>query len=45
MGRLTEYRDPDLTEILITQSFDAGLFLRVTGVGQGVSNSDRDTAP
>src|ERR1700693_4385625 len=33
MGRLTEYRsDPDLTEILITQSFDAGLFLREKGV-------------
>ena len=33
MGRLTEYRsDPDLTEILITQSFDAGLWMRAQGV-------------
>src|SRR6266850_8602941 len=33
IGRLTEYRsDPDLTEILITQSFDAGLFMREKGV-------------
>src|ERR1700680_553537 len=33
MGRLTEYRsDPALTEILITQSFDAGLWMREQGV-------------
>src|SRR5947207_14926090 len=33
IGRLTEYRsDPDLTEILITQSFDAGLVIREKGV-------------
>src|ERR1700694_641525 len=33
MGRLTEYRsDPDLTEILITQSYDAGLWMREQGV-------------
>src|ERR1700720_1426121 len=33
IGRLTEYRsDPDLTEILITQSFDAGLWMREQGV-------------
>src|SRR5277367_5223615 len=29
IGRLTEYRsDPDLTEILITRSFDAGRWMR-----------------
>jgi tricarballylate dehydrogenase len=33
MGRLTEYRcDPDLTEVLISNSFDAGLWLRKHGV-------------
>jgi tricarballylate dehydrogenase len=33
MGRLTQYRcDPDLTEILIRGSFDAGLWLREKGV-------------
>src|SRR5215468_11561773 len=33
IGRLTEYRsDPDLTEILITRSFDAGLWMREQGV-------------
>ena len=33
MGRLTEYRcDPDLTEVLIGNSFDAGLWLRKHGV-------------
>src|SRR5258707_8088260 len=33
MGRLTEYRsDPDLTEILITQSFEAGKWMRSKGV-------------
>lgn len=33
MGRLTEYRsDPDLTEILITHSYDAGLWMRKKGV-------------
>jgi tricarballylate dehydrogenase len=33
MGRLTEYRcDPDLTEVLIGNSFDAGLWLRKQGV-------------
>ena len=33
MGRLTEYRcDPDLTEVLIGNSFDAGLWLRQQGV-------------
>ena len=33
VGRLTEYRsDPDLTEILITRSFDAGLWMREQGV-------------
>src|SRR5260370_37029255 len=33
IGRLTEYRsDPDLTEILITQSFDAGVWMRAQGV-------------
>jgi tricarballylate dehydrogenase len=33
MGRLTEYRcDPDLTEILITRSFDTGLWMRQQGV-------------
>jgi tricarballylate dehydrogenase len=33
MGRLTEYRcDPDLTEILIRSSFEAGLWLRQQGV-------------
>ena len=33
MGRLTQYRcDPDLTEILIRSSFDAGLWMREKGV-------------
>src|SRR3982075_3524409 len=33
MGRLTEYRsDPDLTEILITRSFDTGVWMREKGV-------------
>src|SRR5229473_2814519 len=33
IGRLTEYRsDPDLTEILITQSFAAGVWMREQGV-------------
>ena len=33
MGRLTEYRcDPDLTEVLIGNSFQAGLWLRKHGV-------------
>jgi tricarballylate dehydrogenase len=33
MGRLTEYRcDPDLTEVLIGNSFEAGLWLRRQGV-------------
>jgi len=33
MGRLTEYRcDPDLTEVLIGNSFDAGVWLRKQGV-------------
>src|SRR5262249_29869465 len=33
VGRLTEYRsDPDLTEILITGSFDAGVWMREQGV-------------
>ncbi len=33
MGRLTEYRcDPDLTEVLIGNSFEAGLWLRSHGV-------------
>src|SRR5215467_14057614 len=33
VGRLTEYRSaPDLTEILITRSFDAGLWMREQGV-------------
>ncbi len=33
MGRLTEYRcDPDLTEVLIGNSFEAGLWLRKQGV-------------
>jgi tricarballylate dehydrogenase len=33
IGRLTEYRsDPDLTEILITRSLDAGLWMREQGV-------------
>src|SRR3981189_1906885 len=32
MGRLTEYRsDPDLTEILITRSFDTGVWMREKG--------------
>src|SRR5258707_12297622 len=32
MGRLTEYRcDPDLTEILITKSFDTGVWMREQG--------------
>src|SRR6266404_3901955 len=33
MGRLTEYRsDPDLTEILITKSFETGVWMRKKGV-------------
>src|SRR6516162_37498 len=33
MGRMTEYRcDPDLTEILIRQSFEAGMWMREKGV-------------
>src|SRR5215469_10653654 len=33
MGRMTEYRcDPDLTEILIRQSFEAGVWMRDKGV-------------
>jgi tricarballylate dehydrogenase len=33
MGRMTEYRcDPDLTEILIKSSFDAGVWMRGKGV-------------
>jgi tricarballylate dehydrogenase len=33
MGRLTQYRcDPELTEILIRNSFDAGLWMREKGV-------------
>src|SRR6185437_4458465 len=33
IGRLTEYRsDPDLTEILITRSFEAGKWMRAKGV-------------
>jgi tricarballylate dehydrogenase len=33
MGRLTEYRsDPDLTEILITRSFETGVWMRGKGV-------------
>ena len=33
MGRVTEYRcDPDLTEILIRQSFEAGVWMREKGV-------------
>ena len=33
MGRLTEYRcDPELTEVLIGNSYDAGLWLRKQGV-------------
>jgi tricarballylate dehydrogenase len=33
MGRLTEYRcDPDLTEILITRSFETALWMRAQGV-------------
>src|SRR6202162_2300249 len=33
MGRLTEYRsDPDLTEILITRSFETGVWMREKGV-------------
>src|SRR5712691_11502890 len=33
LGRLTEYRsDPDLTEILITRSYEAGLWMREQGV-------------
>jgi len=33
MGRLTEYRsDPDLTEILITRSFETGVWMRQQGV-------------
>src|SRR5579862_3014056 len=33
IGRLTEYRsDPDLTEILVTRSYDAGLWMRDKGV-------------
>src|SRR6516162_3131245 len=33
MGRLTQYRcDPDLTEILIRNSFEAGLWMRSKGV-------------
>ena len=33
MGRLTEYRsDPDLTEILITKSFETGVWMREKGV-------------
>ena len=33
IGRLTEYRsDPDLTEILITNSFDTGVWMREKGV-------------
>ena len=32
IGRLTEYRcDPDLTEILITQSFETGVWMREQG--------------
>src|SRR4029079_18374958 len=33
VGRLTEYRtDPDLTEILITLSFETGVWMREKGV-------------
>src|SRR2546421_677105 len=33
MGRLTQYRcDPDMTEILIRSSFDAGVWMRSKGV-------------
>src|SRR5579884_3447060 len=33
MGRLTQYRcDPDMTEILITRSFDTGVWMREKGV-------------
>ena len=33
MGRMTQYRcDPDLTEILIRQSFETGLWMREKGV-------------
>ena len=33
VGRLTEYRsDPDLTEILITKSFETGVWMRQQGV-------------
>src|SRR5258707_14382368 len=33
IGRLTEYRsDPDLTEILITKSFETGVWMREEGV-------------
>jgi len=33
IGRLTQYRsDPDLTEILITRSFDTGVWMREKGV-------------
>jgi tricarballylate dehydrogenase len=33
IGRLTEWRsDPDLTEILVTRSYDAGLWMRDKGV-------------
>ena len=33
IGRLTEYRsDPDLTEILITRSFETGVWMREKGV-------------
>src|SRR5215813_15165128 len=33
MGRLTQYRcDPDMTEILIRNSFDAGVWMRGKGV-------------
>ena len=33
IGRLTEYRsDPDLTEILITKSFETGVWMREKGV-------------
>ena len=39
IGRLTEYRsDPDLTEILITKSFETGVWMREKGVRYLIDN-------
>ena len=42
MGRLTQYRcDPDMTEILIRSSFEAGVWMRSKGVASNWGSAGR----